>query len=111
MRTHVLDKVYCMQYKWDAYHSSNEMNHETMPTDLPVRTNNKPWDRRSYYEKNEDDITTSRMINMITGTGNGTKAILLITVKPHTGPYLMELRKIFVRKLLATCTSFSEGIL
>lgn len=27
-----------------------------------------------------------------------------------TKPYLMELRKIFVRKLLATCTSFSEGI-
>lgn len=27
-----------------------------------------------------------------------------------TEPYLMELRKIFVRKLLATCTSFSEGI-
>lgn len=25
-------------------------------------------------------------------------------------PYLIELRKIFVRKLLATCTSFSEGI-
>lgn len=27
-----------------------------------------------------------------------------------TEPYLIELRKIFVRKLLATCTSFSEGI-
>lgn len=26
------------------------------------------------------------------------------------GSYLMELRKIFVRKLLATSTSFSEGI-
>lgn len=100
-----------MQYKWDAYHSSNEINHKTMPRDSPMRACNKTWDRQSYYEKNEDDITTSRMINMIMGTGNGTKAILLITVKLHTGPYLMELRKIFVRKLLATCTSFSEGIL
>lgn len=109
--THVMDRVCCMQYKWDAYHSSNDMNHKTIQRDMKMRADNKPWKRRSGYEKNEGDIITSRMINMIMGTGSGTKAILLITMKPHTGPYLMELRKIFVRKLLATCTSFSEGIL
>lgn len=111
MCTHVMDRVCCMQYKWDAYHSSNDMNHKTIQRDMKMRADNKPWKRGSSYEKNEDDIITSRMINMIMGTGSGTKAILLITMKPHTGPYLMELRKIFVRKLLATCTSFSEGIL
>lgn len=39
------------------------------------------------------------------------KATLVINMKPHTKLYLIEFRNIFVRKLLATCTSFSEGIL
>lgn len=51
------------------------------------------------------------MINMIMGTGSGKKGGIGSTdYDGATEPYLMELRKIFVRKLLATCTSFSEGI-
>lgn len=54
------------------------------------------------------------MINMIMGTGHtgreGRKRKGTTDNDGATEPYLMELRKIFVRKLLATCTSFSEGI-
>lgn len=56
---------------------------------------------------------TGRMIEATVGRGSGATANYYSTTDEATyrGPYLMELRKIFVRKLLATCTSFSEGIL
>lgn len=65
--------VYCMLYKWDEYHSSNDMNHKTIQRDMPMTASNKPWERESCYERNEDDIITRRMINMIMGTGSRKK--------------------------------------
>lgn len=38
-----------------------------------MSTDDKPWKRDSCFERNEDDIITRRMINMIMGTGSGTK--------------------------------------
>ena len=75
---------------------------------MPERADDTPRESKSCDEKNEDDINTSRAADMSMGTRSGTQAKLLMD---STEPYLMELRKIFVRKLLATCTSFSEGIL
>lgn len=57
------------------------------------------------------------MINVIIGTRHTRRewrkkkmGIGTTDYDEATEPYLMELRKIFVRKFLATCTSFSEGI-
>lgn len=100
-----------MLHKWDEYHSSNDVNHKTIQRDMPMSAGNKPQERESCYERNEDDVITRRMINMIMGSGNGKRGTGTTTdYDEATEPYLMELRKIFVRKLLATCTSFSEGI-
>lgn len=102
-----------MLYKWDERYSSIDMNKKK---GMPMRAGNKPQERERCYERNEDDIITIPMSDMIMGTWQAGmeerktgEQVLLITGEA-TELYLMELRKIFVRKLLATCTSFSEGI-
>lgn len=100
-----------MYMSWtDSVLHAVQMEHKIIQRDMPMGAGNKPQERESRYERNEDDITTRRMINMIMGTGSGKKGIGTTDYDEATEPYLMELRKIFVRKLLATCTSFSEGI-
>lgn len=63
-----------MQYKWDAYHSSNDMNHKTIQRNMPMRAGDEPWERESFYERNENDIITT-IGWMIRGTENATKWI------------------------------------
>lgn len=40
---------------------------------MPMRAGNKPQERESFYERNEDDIITRQVTNMIMGTGSGKK--------------------------------------
>lgn len=56
--SHILWIAYCMQYKWDAGHSFNDLNHKTNQGSMLMRADSKPQQRDSYYEKNTDDSNT-----------------------------------------------------
>lgn len=98
--------------QWDAYHSSNDINHKT------IQKETCQWAQVINHERGTVALRGMKMISLLDEWltwlwAQGVEQrgeVLLITMKPQTGAYLMELRKIFVRKLLATCTSFSEGI-
>ena len=98
--------------QWDAYHSSNDINHKT------IQKETCQWAQVINHGRGTVALRGMKMISLLDEWltwlwAQGVEQrgeVLLITMKRQTGAYLMELRKIFVRKLLATCTSFSEGI-
>lgn len=91
MRIRVMERRYYMLYTRDEHHSANDVNNKTIQKGMPMRAGNKPQQKESCYERNENDIITRLMINMIMDTGQTGRegrrgkrgTVLLITMKPQ----------------------------